>query len=111
MHLIQRIIFSVPRSNPRWGSAEKRVGMRSRLATLALGLLLVMPIAWAQSSSVGAPTAASPMRVGIVNLQLAITSTAEGKKAAADLQSQFASRQIELQNLQKQIDDIRTSLQ
>ena len=38
-------------------------------------------------------------------------STAEGKKAAADLQSQFASRQIEIQNLQKRIDDIRAALQ
>jgi len=83
--------------------------MKSLLAILAPVLLLAIPAVWAQSSSVGAP--AAPVRIGVVNLQLAITSTAEGKKAAADLQSQFASRQIELENLQKQIDDVRASLQ
>ena len=51
------------------------------------------------------------MRIAVLNVQVAITSTAEGKQAAAELQSQFTPRQTELQNMQKQIDDIRNRLQ
>jgi outer membrane protein len=39
-----------------------------------------------------------------------IQDTAEGKQAAAELQSQFAPRQTELQTLQKQADDDQTRL-
>ena len=53
---------------------------------------------------------ASP-KVGVINIQAAIASTAEGKQAAAELQSQFAPRTNELQNLQKQIEDLRDRLQ
>jgi outer membrane protein len=47
---------------------------------------------------------------GSIN-EAAIASTAEGKQAAAELQSQFAPRTTELQNLQKQIEDLRGRLQ
>src|ERR1700691_3875402 len=83
--------------------------MNCRLASLALALLFAMPAAWAQSSGSGA--AAAPTKVVVINLQQAFIGTAEGKKAAADLQSQFAPRQIELQDLQKQIDEVRGKLQ
>jgi outer membrane protein len=83
--------------------------MNCRLASLALALLFAIPAVAAQSSGSGA--AAAPTKVGVINLQQAIIGTAEGKKAAADLQSQFAPRQIELQDLQKQIDEVRGKLQ
>jgi outer membrane protein len=38
-------------------------------------------------------------------------TTAEGKQASGELQSQFASRQTELENLNKQLNDIRQRLQ
>jgi len=54
--------------------------------------------------------AAAPVKVGMINVQVAITATAEGKQAAAELQSQFAPRQSELDNMRKQIEDIQTRL-
>jgi outer membrane protein len=48
--------------------------------------------------------------VGVISVQAAIQSTAEGKQAAAELQSQFAPRQTELDNLRKQIEDLQTRL-
>jgi Skp family chaperone for outer membrane proteins len=67
--------------------------MRIRLAVLALAASLAGPAVWAQSS--GAVAASANLKVGVINVQVAITSTAEGKQAAAELQSQFAPRQSE----------------
>ena len=50
------------------------------------------------------------VKVGVIDVQVAITSTAEGKQAAAELQSQFAPRQTELTNMQKQMEDIQTRM-
>src|ERR1700720_2754333 len=50
------------------------------------------------------------MKVGVINVQVAITSTAEGKQAAGELQSQFAPRQSELDTLRRQVEDIQTRL-
>jgi outer membrane protein len=66
------------------------------------------PAVWAQASGAGA---AASGKVGVINIQAAIASTAEGKQAAAELQSQFAPRTNELQNMQKQIEDLRNRLQ
>jgi outer membrane protein len=41
----------------------------------------------------------------------AIASTAEGKQAGAELQSQFAPRQSELEGLNKQINDLRSRME
>jgi len=43
-------------------------------------------------------------------VQVAITSTGEGKQAAGELQSQFAPRQSELDTLRRQVEDIQTRL-
>ena len=82
--------------------------MRIRLAVLALAASLVGPAMWAQSSGAAATSAA--LKVGVINVQVAITSTAEGKQAAAELQSQFAPRQSELDGLRRQIEDVQTRL-
>jgi outer membrane protein len=79
------------------------VRMKIRMVLPVLASLCIMPAAFAQ--------AAAPMKIGVLNVQVAITSTAEGKQAAAELQSQFTPRQTELQSMQKQIDDIRGRLQ
>jgi outer membrane protein len=81
--------------------------MKMRLALSALAVLLTMPAVWAQSG--GAP-AGGPTKVGVINVQVAITSTAEGKQAAAELQSKFAPRQTDLDNMRKQLDDLQTRL-
>jgi len=65
--------------------------------------------AWAQTST--APAAApGPAKIVVLDVQGAIASTAEGKEAAAEMQSQFAAKQNELQALQKEIEDIQTKL-
>jgi outer membrane protein len=81
--------------------------MKIRMAIPALGILMAAPSVWSQAG--GAATAA-PAKVGVLNVQVAITSTSEGKQAAAELQSQFAPRQTELDNLRKQIEDLQTRL-
>jgi outer membrane protein len=82
--------------------------MRIRLAVLALAATFIVPASWAQSS--GTAAAAGGLKVGVINVQIAITSTSEGKQAAAELQSQFAPRQSELDGLRRQIEDIQTRL-
>jgi outer membrane protein len=76
--------------------------MKSRATIVILALMMLTPGLRAQS--------AAPTRVGVINMQAAITGTAEGKQAAAELQSQFAPRQTELQNMQKQIEDDQSRL-
>jgi len=49
-------------------------------------------------------------KVGVINIRSAIGSTAEGKQAQAELQSQFAPRQNEVENLNKQVNDLRQRL-
>ncbi len=64
-------------------------------------------------SAQSAPSAGSSVagKVGVLNVRQAIVATAEGKQASAELQGQFASRQTELENMNKQINDIRQRLQ
>jgi outer membrane protein len=79
--------------------------MKMRAVVPIFAALLMTPAVWAQAA---APAAG---KVGVINVQAAIASTAEGKQAAAELQSQFAPRTTELQNMQKQIEDLRNRLQ
>ena len=81
--------------------------MKIRLAIPALAAFLMVPAVWAQT---GGAAAAGAGKVGVIDVQVAITSTAEGKQAAAELQSQFAPRQTELTNMQKQMEDIQTRM-
>lgn len=86
--------------------------MKIRFATTILAAVLAVPAAWAQAG--GASRAAdppSPGKVGVLNMEAAITSTEEGKQAANELTAKFAPRQTELQNIQKQMQDIQTRLQ
>ena len=84
--------------------------MKIRFAVPALAAFLMVPALWAQTGGSPAATAAASGKVGVIDVQVAITSTAEGKQAAAELQSQFAPRQTELSNMQKQMEDIQTRL-
>lgn len=79
--------------------------MKIRAVVPVVAFLLMTPALRAQTSAASAPT-----KVGVINMQAAITGTAEGKQAAAELQSRFAPRQTELQNLQKQAEDDQNRL-
>jgi len=46
----------------------------------------------------------------VLNVRAAILGTSEGKLAQAELQTQFAPRQTELENMNKQINDMRQRL-
>lgn len=81
--------------------------MKIRLAITILAASLAVPAVWAQAGG----ASASPAKVGVLNMEVAITSTEEGKQAANELTAKFAPRQTELQNIQKQIQDIGTRLQ
>jgi outer membrane protein len=82
--------------------------MKIRFAAAAFAALIFLPASWAQAGAAAPATGGT--KVGVLNVQLAIASTAEGKRAATQLQAQFASRQAELETLSKQIDDIRNRL-
>jgi outer membrane protein len=82
--------------------------MKIRAAFPTLAALWIAPALWGQTNN---PPAQSLMKVGVINIQAAIAGTAEGKQAAAELQSQFAPRTTELQNLQKQGQDLSARLQ
>lgn len=81
--------------------------MKIRTVVPVVAALLMTPVAFpAQNGGTSAPA-----KVGIINIRAAISSTAEGKQALSELQSQFAPRSAELQTLQKQIQDIQSRLQ
>jgi len=58
----------------------------------------------------GIGLAGAGARVGVISMMQAIGSTADGKQAAAQLESQFASRQQELESLDKQIGELQQRL-
>jgi outer membrane protein len=80
-----------------------------RFAALSAACLVGTAATWAQAAPAAA---AAPVKtVGIINLRGAIGSTAEGKQASAELQSQFAPRSSEIDALTKQITDLQQKLQ
>lgn len=72
-----------------------------RVAVLGAACLLA-------NTAVRAQAAAG--KFAVINVRQAIVTTAEGKQASGELQSQFAARQNELENLNKQINDLRQRL-
>src|SRR5467141_4299533 len=84
----------------RSGSLRKTV----RFAMIAAACAFGASALHAQSA---APGSAAVGKLGVINVRQAIASTSEGKQAGAELQSQFAPRQSELEGLNKQINDLR----
>jgi outer membrane protein len=82
---------------------------RSFISWVALALLCVAPIAKAQG---GAPQGtANANKIAVVRVLDAIGTTAEGKQAQAEIQSQFAPRSAEIDAINKQIEDLQKKLQ
>jgi outer membrane protein len=77
--------------------------------TALIAVALIGSIATrAQAAPAGTATTAN--KVGVLSVRQAIVSTAEGKQASAELQSQFSARQSELETMNKQINDLRQRL-
>ena len=81
-----------------------------RTAVLAAAGFFAAASAWAQAPAPAAVGSTATAKIGIINIRQAIVTTAEGKQASAELQSQFAPRQTEIENLNKQINDLRQRL-
>lgn len=77
-----------------------------RVAILGIACMLGSTAVRAQAAA----GSATGNKIGIINVRQAIITTAEGKQASAELQSQFAARQNELESLNKQINDLRQRL-
>jgi outer membrane protein len=86
------------------------VNLRSKGTWAALTIILMAPLAGVRAQSTGGAAASAPTKIGVLNVRNAIVATAEGKQAQAQLQSQFAPKQNELQGTQKQIEDIQRRL-
>ena len=76
----------------------------------AIGVQIVLAAAGAAAQTGTTPSTSAANRVAVVDIRAVIGSTAEGKQASAELQSQFAPRQTELENLQKSIEDLQNRL-
>lgn len=82
--------------------------MRNRVfAIFTLFALIGFPIFLAGQST----SAASEGKVGVINIQDAILSTEQGKKAMQGLQSKFMPRQQEIRRRQQQVEQLREQLQ
>jgi outer membrane protein len=99
--------LTASRSQLRW-TASRSYQKMIRTAALAAACLLGTSALRAQSAP--AAGSASGGKVGVINARQAIVSTAEGKQASAELQSQFAPRTSDLENIGKQISDLRQRL-
>jgi outer membrane protein len=88
------------------------VNSRSIGTLAALAILCLAPVRGirAQGAAAAAAAASGPSKIAVINIRNAIVATAEGKQAQAQLQSQFAPKQNELQSLQKQIEDLQRKM-
>jgi outer membrane protein len=82
------------------------------MKTLASPFYLAAALALAALPAAGqSPTPAPPAtRVAYVDIRAAMQSTAEGKQMGAELQSQFAPKQADLEATSKQLEDIQNQL-
>ena len=85
--------------------------MLIRTAILAGACFISTAPASAQApASPSSPGSAASGKVGVIAIRQAIGGTAEGKLAQAELQSQLAPRQNEIEVLNKQINDLQQRL-
>ena len=94
--------------NSRITTASRFRGQLMRAALLAAAGLFATVVAHAQAPA--AAGSAVSGKTGVINIRQAIATTAEGKQASAELQSQFSARQNELEQMNKQINDVRQRL-
>ena len=93
------------------GPSDK-LARRSLFLAASGALLLLAQTLSAQTPvpAVAAATSAAPFKVGIINAELALESTKEGKKAADELQQKLGPKQQALQKLNADIQDLQKKL-
>ena len=82
--------------------------MKTWIMAVCAGALLLAPMIRSQVNSAGGP---APTKVGTISMQAVVINSAEGKQSASALEAQFAPRSAELQNLQRQIEDLQKRAQ
>ena len=82
--------------------------MKTWIMAVCAGALLLAPMIRSQVNSAGGPV---PTKVGTISMQAVVINSAEGKQSASALEAQFAPRSAELQNLQRQIEDLQKKVQ
>jgi outer membrane protein len=93
---------------PRNGMKENTVNPKNIIRVLILGIACLLATAALQAQA--APGSSAAGKIAVINVRQAIVTTVEGRQASADLQTQFTPRQNELENLNKQINDLRNRL-
>src|SRR5258705_2648380 len=86
------------------------VNLRFKATWAALAIIFLAPLAGVRAQSTAGAAASAPSKIAVLNVRNASVATAEGKQAQAQLQSQFAPKQNELQSTQKQIEDVQRRL-
>src|SRR5580765_1148124 len=89
---------------------ENKVNSGNIIRVAAAATLCLLATVSVRAQGATAPGAATAGKIAVLNVRQAIVTTAEGKQASAELQSQFASQQNELEALNKQINDLRQQL-
>jgi outer membrane protein len=91
---------------------------RFRILALGLSLSTVFSIAAFAQGATGAPAAAPaanpgpvPTKIGVVNIQQAISECAEGKKEIDALQQRFNPKQAELKGLNDEVENLKKQYQ
>jgi len=87
---------------------ENTVNSRNMIRMALAAVLCLLGTTALRAQAAAAPAAGG--KIAILNVRQAIVATAEGKQASAELQSQFAPRQNELEALNKQINDLRQQI-
>lgn len=86
-----------------------------KLKSVVFGALLCAVGVWAQapnSAAAASPASiASTPKVGIINIQQAISETAEAKRDAAALRARFQPKQTELETASKDVQSLQQKLQ
>ena len=96
--------------NSRMSAPTRSESSRLAFQIAAFACACLLGAAGVRAQASPAAGSASAVKVGVINVRQAIASTSEGKQAGAELQSQFAPRQNELEGLNKQISDLRQRL-
>lgn len=85
--------------------------MKVRFSAMALAALVLVPAVLGQTQGQQNQQGQAPQgRIGILDVRAAIITSAEGKQASAELQSQFSPRQAELDTLRRRIEDMQRRL-
>jgi outer membrane protein len=85
-----------------------------RNLAFGLGLSTVLgTFAFAQGAAApaSATTGEAPTKIGVVNIQQAISESAEGKKEIDGLQAKFAPKQVELKGLNDDVENLKKQYQ